>query len=131
MSKLKFKTNKVINCFDFDILVKETYERHYCYQQQDGCKPKGNHNFSVPETCDENERMHDKIPEIINGIERGVKFKVWLDRDVEEWNGEKADANYLYLFWERNFYPDFGTIVNDLYGKGLIEAGEYTMEIDW
>ncbi len=35
------------------------------------------------------------------------------------------------LFCERNFYPDLHTIANDLYERGLIEAGEYVINIDW
>lgn len=79
--------------------------------------------------CDD--EMHDEIPEKINGNVMGVKFEVWLERNPEEWNGEEEDKNYLDLFWERNFYPDFGTLVNDLHKRGLIEEGEYTLGIDW
>jgi hypothetical protein len=35
------------------------------------------------------------------------------------------------MFWERNFYPDTYTVANDLYDKGLIEAGDYIINIDW
>lgn len=131
MGKLNVKTRKVIDSFDFDRLVQETYGRPYCFQQQDDCKPRGVHHFTVPEeyTCDG--EMNDKIPEKINGDVMGVKFKVWLERDPKEWNGKKGDENHLDLFWERNFYPDFGTLVNDLHKRGLIEEGEYTLEIDW
>lgn len=75
--------------------------------------------------------MHDSIPERINGNKMGVKFDVWLQRDPTEWNGKKGDESYLDLFWGRNFYPDIHTVANDLYNKGLIEAGDYVIDIDW
>lgn len=128
---LKVKKNKVIDCFEFDRLVEETYGKKYCFQQQNGCKGRGIHRFTVPETYTCDDEMHDDIPEVINGSQMGVKFKTWLERDPEEWNGAEEDAGSTNLFWERNFYPDFGTVVNDLHEKGLIEAGEYTIEIDW
>jgi hypothetical protein len=128
---LKIKTKKVINCFDFDKLVSETYGKPYCYQQQDDCKERGTEHFSVPCTYIYDEDMNDSIPEVINGEEMGVKFNVWLDRDPEEWNGEEEDKRFLDMFWGRNFYPDFNTLINDLHKKGLIEAGSYVMEIDW
>lgn len=129
---LKIKTKKVIDSFDFDKLVKETYGRTYCFQQQDGCQPRGNVHFSVPEESYD-EEMHDDIPEVVNGSKMGVKFKTWLDRDPNKPLPGKSDDDTfsLRLFWQRNFYPDFGTLINDLHEKGLIEAGEYTMEIDW
>lgn len=34
---LKFETKKIIDCFDWDELVTETYGKPYCFQQQDGC----------------------------------------------------------------------------------------------
>ena len=61
----------------------------------------------------------------------GVKFAVWLARDTKEWNGKEQDKPYIDMFWERNFYPDIHTLANDLYDKGLIEKGEYVINIDW
>ena len=97
--------------------------------------------------------MNDEIPEVINGDEMGVKFDVWLKRDPNaplnptkeelkncnyywgksekderEW---KNDKSHIRLFWERNFYPNVQTVANDLYEKGLIEAGNYSIKIDW
>jgi hypothetical protein len=131
----------------------ETYERPYCFQQQDGCKPRGVHHFSVPAEYSSDEYMNETIPEIFNGDEIGVKFKTWLSRDpdaplnptAEElaecgyYHGRskedelkwKSDKSHIALFWERSFYPDFQTIANDLYTKGLIEKGDYIIEINW
>ena len=71
------------------------------------------------------------MPEEINGYRKGVSFATWLDRHPKAWNGKAADELYLDLFWNRNFYPNVQMIANDLYEKGLIEAGEYVIKIDW
>ena len=132
MSKLKIQKKQVIDSFDFDDLVQETYGRHYCFQQQENCKPRGMYYFTVPETYTADDEMHDSIPEVINGRKKGVKFKVWLERDPKKpIEDGRCDESTLNMFWGRNFYPDFGTVVNDLHSKGLIEAGEYCLEIDW
>lgn len=75
--------------------------------------------------------MNDSIPEVVNGYEMGVKFEVWLARDPNQpITNQKYDWE-LELFWERNFYPDIHTLANDLHSKGLIEAGDYLINIDW
>jgi len=126
--KIKTKTRQIIDCNDFDELVEKTYGKVYCFQQQDDCKGRGVEHFSVP--CESyDEEMHDSIPEIINGEKMGVKFKTWLARDTKQpFANGRSDIS---IFWERNFYPDFGTLINDLHEKGLIDAGKYTIEIDW
>lgn len=75
--------------------------------------------------------MHDKIPEKINGDIMGVKFDVWLKRDPKQPVGNEKEAWSIGLFWERNFYPDIHTVANNLYERGLIEAGDYSIDIDW
>lgn len=35
------------------------------------------------------------------------------------------------LWWEREFYPDLNELLDDMLSRGLIEEGEYEMEIDW
>ena len=146
---IKFKNKKVIDCFDWDKLVQETYKRPYCFQQQDDCQDRGQIGLIIPYTSYD-EEMNDSIPEIINGEEMGVKFKVWLERDPEAplnpTDEQLALSNYYFkenrdkwcssqsninLFYERNFYPELQAIANDLHSKGLIEAGEYTIDIDW
>lgn len=41
MTKLKTKTQKVIEVSDWDNLVQETYGRPYNFQQQYGCQSRG------------------------------------------------------------------------------------------
>lgn len=134
---MKISTVHSIDVQDFDKLVKETYGRPYMFQQQDGCKPRGVHKFTVP--CENPEDYENEtIPEKVNGYIRGVSFAAWLARDPkqplkfkDEWD-ETFDFSWrLDLCWERNFYPSLDMIVNDLHERGLLPAGKYQMVIDW
>lgn len=131
--KLKITNKKVIEVQDWDNLVFKTYGKPYSFQQQYGCQERGNFYLSVPEEYTEDDEMHDSIPEKVNGDKRGVKFNVWLERDPKKpLKGKEGKDNWLIeLFWERNFYPDIQTVANDLYEKGLLKKGEYTINIDW
>jgi len=129
---LKYSNKKVIEVQDWDKLVKKTYNKPYSFQQQDGCQARGVIGIGIPYgTLDEFDYRNDSIPEEINGEEMGVSFKAWLERDPKEWNGDKGDERFVNLFWGRNFYPNLQVIANDLHSKGLIEAGDYLINIDW
>lgn len=123
------RTEKVIDVSDWDALVVETYKRPYSFQQQDGCKERQRVRITIPDYDYDFE--NDTIPEEVNGEEMGVSFKAWLERDPSQpIPGEK----YSYqseLFWERNFYPDVQMVANDLHARGLIETGNYVIDIDW
>lgn len=127
---IKFKTQRVIEVQDWDDLVQKTYGRPYAFQQQDGCKDRGVERITVPTTWT-NDYEEDTIPEVVNGDEMGVSFKAWLERDPTQKIPDQSADYQLELFWERNFYPHVSMIANDLHAKGLIEAGEYTINIDW
>lgn len=127
---IKAKTEQVIDVQDLDNLVIATYGKPYNFQQQDGCKERQRVRVTVPEEGPDN-YDNDTVPEVINGEEMGVSFKAWLARDPKEWNGDPEEARWTKMFWERNFYPDFQMVLNDLHEKGLIEAGEYAIDIDW
>lgn len=77
--------------------------------------------------------MVDDIPFEINGSIMGVKFKTWLNTTEEYINSKNPETSTCQnrLFWNRNFYPDIYTVANDLHSKGLIDAGEYSIQIDW
>ena len=130
---IKFSVQKVIDVKDFDNLVQETYERPYSFQQQDGCKERGMYSITAP--CeDPYDFENDSIPEVVNHEEMGVSFKAWLERDPkqklnsdDEWDRKHG----LSLWYDRNFYPSDEMIVNDLYGKGLLDAGQYEIKVDW
>lgn len=148
------KTQKVnvIDVNDWDNLVSETYGKPYSFQQQDGCKSRQHVSISVPELYPE-DYENDTIPEVINGNKMGVSFQTWLKRDPNAplncTEKEAKDCNYYWgisssdlkkwqkdkshisMFYERNFYPSIGMIINDLHSKGLLEAGNYKIDIDW
>lgn len=129
---IKFKTEQVCEVSDWDSLVQETYGRIYSFQQQDGCKERGRFHLTVPDTPSDYE--NDTIPEKVNGDEMGVSFAAWLARDPNQLldTGDKWEREHgLSLFWERNFYPDIQMVANDLCKRGLLAAGEYTINIDW
>lgn len=137
---LKAKNVKMLDVNDWDNLVSKTYGRPYSFQQQDGCKSRGVFKISIPVDLqfadDEDNEMHDSIPEVVNGSHRGVKFKTWLERDpnksVNDHSGKTSDAKWMIdLFWDRNFYPSVYVVAKDLFEKGLIEEGDYVIDIDW
>lgn len=129
---IKYTNTKVIEVQDFDKLVQETYNKPYSFQQQDDCKPRGTFNFEVPNKYGNEDYENDTIPFKINGSEMGVSFKSWLnttEEDIKKGFPERETS--LELFWDRNFYPHVDMIIDDLHKKGLIEEGEYTIDIDW
>ena len=130
---LLVKNVKMIEVSDWDELVSNTYNRPYRFQQQDGCKERGMFNITIPSkfTEDEERYMNESIPEVINGEEMGIKFKKWLERNPKKTVGDRRKNWEIELFWDRNFYPNIQTVANDLYSKGLIEAGDYIINIDW
>jgi len=127
---IRTRTEKVIDSFDWDKLVVETYGRPYCFQQQNGCQDRGVFHFKVPDVCDDLKR--DTVPEEINHEEMGVSFPAWLKRDPKTPLGDGTTEEWgIDMWWERNFYPDIQMVANDLHAKGLLDAGAYALEIDW
>jgi hypothetical protein len=135
MSISYIRTELVIDVSDWDQLVIDTYGRQYCFQQQDGCKPRGRVRLeatSNPEYIEDYE--NETVPEVVNGDEMGVSFAAWLARDPKQpldtsdsWNRSHG----LGLWWDRNFYPTAESIAHDLVKRGLLEEGKYTIDIDW
>jgi hypothetical protein len=128
---VKYTNRKIIDVKDWDKLVSETYGRVYTYQQQDGCKPRCMVILSIPGKSYDDE-MNNSVPEVVGmSDKKGVKFDVWLARDPKKTiKGQTLDY-HLELFWERNFYPELQAVANDLYKRGMIESGEYGIDIDW
>ena len=127
--KISTQTEQVIDVGDWDQLVINTFGRPYSFQQQDGCKERQRVKIIIPDKASDYE--NDTVPEVINGEEMGVSFKAWLDRDPKQELPNDKNSWSLGLFWERNFYPDVQMIANSLYRMELIEAGTYTIDIDW
>jgi hypothetical protein len=119
---------RIIDDSDWDALVVKTYGRPYAFQQQDGCQDRGIVHLTVPDGTDE-EHMHDEIPE--NGEVMGVTFAAWLGRDPAQRLRNQQYDWQLSMWWEQNFYPDIQMVANDLHEKGLLEAGDYIINIDW
>lgn len=126
---MKIRTEKVIDVDEWDKLVKKTYGRPYSFQQQGGCQDRGVFYITVPDEA--NDCEEDIVPEIVNHEEMGVSFSAWLKRDPKTPLANGSTDYSLDLWWDRNFYPDIQMVANDLHNKGLLEAGEYTINIDW
>lgn len=125
----------LIDVSDWDKLVVDTYGRPYNFQQQDGCQPRGIVELTVPSEYADEVEMNDSIPEEVNGSLMGVTFDAWLKRDPKQplfFDGKYETEEWMIeMFWERNFYPNLYVVANDLHKRGLLEAGEYTINIDW
>lgn len=132
--KLQIQKSNIIEASDWDAFVSATYQRPYHVQQQDGCSDRGIRRFKVPDQ-DNNDDMHDSVPEICNHDDKGVKFEAWLKRDPKQHlcaDEECSEEQWVIdLWWDRNFYPDFQKVANDLHAKGLLPAGNYILNIDW
>ena len=122
----------IIDVDEWDNLVMETYDKVYNFQQQDGCQDQKTVYLTIPDQA--YDYQNDSIPEVVNGDKMGVSFKAWLERDPEQ--GLNTDKQWdrehgLSIFWLRNFYPELQTVANDLHNRGLLEAGEYGINIGW
>ena len=124
-----FRIEKVIEVSDWDKLVMKTYGRPYSFQQQYGCQDRGLFRFNVPTEDDDFDC--EFVSEIVNHNERGVSFSAWIKRDPKAPLADGSTDYSLDLWWHRNFYPHISMVINDLHAKGIIEAGNYAINIDW
>ena len=136
--KKKMKINKVnmISLQDWDDMVVSTYGRPYSFQQQGGCQDHGTFPLTVPDVEMAEDFENDTVPEEVNHEEMGVSFKAWLERDPKSPLKDEKDETgttqwAIDMWWERNFYPEIQMVANDLHAKGLLDAGEYVIDIDW
>ena len=127
---MKIKNLKAIEVRDWDKLVQSTYGKPYCFQQQNDCRERGVFHLTIPTEYPYEDEMNDEIPEKLNDEIMGVKFEKWLERDPIQCIFGETDY-FTKKWWHRNFYPNVHTIANDLHKKGLIEKGDYLIEIDW
>lgn len=129
---LKYQTIKIIDHSDLDKLIIETYGKPYSFQQQNGCKDRGIEDIPVP-VKRPYDFENDSLKYKINGDDMGVSFNTWLNTTVEEVNNLHPEEykGQNDLWWKRNFYPGLDMIINDLYEKGLVEEGYYSIQIDW
>lgn len=127
---LKYAMKKVVELDAWDRLVEETYGRKYSFQQQNGCQDRGTYDIEVP--CDfyEEDYVGD-VPANRKTNDMCVSFSKWLERSPDEPLEDQEYDFELHLWWERQFYPPIEAVANDLYKRGLIEAGKYTININW
>lgn len=128
---LKFKNIRVVTVQDWNELVMETYGRKYNLQQQDGCMERQSINLTIPDYSFDDDYENDEVPEVVNHVDMGVSFKAWLKRDPYLPLETQKSSWELEMWWHRNFYPELQTLANDLYRRGLIEYGDYLIDIDW
>lgn len=127
---LKYTLIRQVSDSDFDDLVMATYGKSYSVQQQAGCRDRGVIDITVPSVYDYNDDYADNIEQAIADDLYGVKWDDWLNLDPNDLRlGEENWEREMNL--QRNVYPPMHDLINDLYAKGLIEAGEYQIEIDW
>lgn len=127
---MNIKKTNLIEVQDWDDLVEKTYGRPYMFQQQEGCQDRGTFQITIP-VENYSDEFDEEIPEKVNGEIMGVKFSTWLTRDPKQKLKGQTNNWENSLWWERNFYPDIQMVANDLYKKGLIEKGDYLINIDW
>lgn len=117
---------------EWDKLVNETYGKPYELQQQNDCYENGSIiEFEVPFSSSEPYSKFENatLPYKINGEEMGVSLESWTTTDEDSFPyKDKYDKGFWY---ERNFYPHYEEIANDLYNKGLLQAGSYVIDISW
>jgi len=126
---MKITQAQMIEVQEWDKIVTETYGKPYSFQQQDDCKSRGIVHITIPDEAEDFE--NDTVPEIVNHEDMGVSFKAWLERDPKTPLEEETEQWSINLWWERNFYPNVQMIANDLCQKGIIEKGNYIINIDW
>lgn len=131
---MKIQNRKVIDVYDWDDTVKQFYGKPYSFQQQEGCRDRGTFKFRVPNNNDD--YTNDSLPEEVNHEEMGVSFEAWKARDpkqpLKDESPEDGQKDWMIeMWWERNFYPDIQTLANDLCKQGVLEAGDYTIDINW
>ena len=126
---MKIKNTKTITVQDWNDCVVDAYGRPYNFQQQDDCHERGTLHLTVP--CAAYDFENETIPETDSENTMGVSFNAWLARDPKKKLKNQEYDWELELWWERNFYPNIQMVANDLHNRGLLEVGEYVIEIDW
>lgn len=109
----------LIQLDEFDNLVKETYGKPYSLRQQEGGMERHLLRITVPVS----------EPEDYEDSNMGVSFETWLSTSLGTFPFEYEYQ--MEFFWEREFYPSLEMIVNDLHNRGLMEAGQYGININW
>lgn len=137
MSKLEFEIRKVVEEGCWNFFIENTFNKGpytYNFQQQDGCRERGPYLVEVPpseeDLLDGPELLNEEISYEVNGEMYGVSLETWLNTSKVD-TASKLEKDYLNdLYWCRHFYPRINELVNHLYKLGLIEEGDFYIEID-
>lgn len=128
---MKVQIKKFVPVHVWNEFVREVYGRSYKLESQEHYCNKIVSFLTIPTSYDSDDDMNDSIKEIVQGLEKGVKFKTWLSRDpLQPLLTRRYDEWELETFWEENFYPDLQTLANDLYKKNKLDSGEYIIYFD-
>lgn len=125
LPNIKNEKIRLIKDKEFDKIVRETYNKPFCFQQQCGenARERGIYKFEVPNKNgdEENNELPLELDEN-DDYPMGVRFETWIKTDRKKYDIE---------FWEQKFYPALSYLVNDLYKKGKIKKGKYAIEVNW
>lgn len=128
---MKVQIKKFVPVHVWNEFVREVYGRSYKLESQEHYCNEIVSFLTIPTSYDSDDDMNDSIKEIVQGLEKGVKFKTWLSRDpLQPLLTRRYDEWELETFWEENFYPDLQTLANDLYKKNKLDSGEYIIYFD-
>lgn len=121
------KTIEVVPCEEFDELVRKTYNRPYCIQQQNNTALETIVKININNAQDYPSVKIEGHPDVWD-ID-GVSFADWINRDPKEKLNDMMDDWEIDLWWQRHFYPELNTIAKDLYQKGLLDKKTYKILI--
>lgn len=120
------KTVKLIHVSEWNRYVRETYNRPYDLSEQEG-RDRGIIEFVVPLPSAE-----DYSRTSLAKDEEGVSFATWLNRNTKEpFEPNEDDPYYIVRYFNCRFYPSLEMVIYDLYIIGLLEPGNYVINIDW
>lgn len=137
--QLKVENLKCIRVENWDSFIAEVYgnDKHYSFQQQNGCMERGIVEFDVDEFIEyeEAEDFDDAndtdIDYSLNGETYAISLELWLTTKPENTRKYFKSDFENDLFWTRHFYPSFDQLINDLRNKKLISDGKYCIIVDW
>lgn len=112
---------KLIHELKLSELIRETYRRPYQLQQQG-------------DMMGQNEMLRVTVPQEPDDLDL-PSLEEWSARDVNDQpEGQDDWEQYPWvrdLWWEREFYPDYQEVLNDLHARGLLPAGDYVIHVWW
>lgn len=120
---VKYKVVRQIDCWDWDEYIKTHYNKPYKFQQQAGCRDRGSVAITVP--ADPDDDFDD------DWRSKQVSLQEWIDAEFDGSFDNTIEEYRTKLEGNRNFYPPLAEVINDLYDKGLLEAGDYEIIVDW